>query len=67
MFLHRTAADVVEYLLSLASLQKPHYCYALHEATYAIAQEFASRLEGTVDSDIVIWSHEEVRALGRVM
>ncbi|KAI6876675.1 hypothetical protein KC338_g299 [Hortaea werneckii] len=58
---------VADDLLSLASLQEPHNRYTFHETPYAIAQEFASRLEGTVDPDVVIWSHEEVGALGRVI
>lgn len=53
--------------LSLIPIRKSHDSYAFHKTPDGIAEEFTSWLECSIDSDVVIWSHEEIARLWRVM
>jgi hypothetical protein len=53
--------------ISLVAVQKAQDCNALHETADRVAQESTAWFEGTVDTDVVLGSHEEVTGLGRVV
>lgn len=54
-------------LLSLVVVEEAHDGDTLHETPYRVSEELATRLEGAIDSDMVLGGHEEVAGLGRVV
>jgi hypothetical protein len=53
--------------VTLVAVRHAHDCNTLHETADRVAQESAARLEGAVDTDVVLGGHEEVARLGRVV
>lgn len=53
--------------IPLVVVEEPHDGDALHETAHGVAEELATRLEGAINADLVLGSHEKIAGLGRVV
>lgn len=58
---------MARFLLSLIAVCEAHNGNAFHEATNRVPKELTSRLQSSVDTNLVFRCHEEVTGLGRVV